>query len=99
MDSPQDREKYRIVRAGAERGAGQTHFEDNASMELKNSHMIELSAQVLMYQVVPRELFKIIECLYFCNSSRTHLSYPPLIAFEKVQHIVFTSGAGEGVNN
>ena len=36
----QDRVKYRIVRAGAERGAGQTHFEDNASMELTNSHMI-----------------------------------------------------------
>ena len=36
----QDRVKYRIVRAGAERGAGQTHFENDASMELTNSHMI-----------------------------------------------------------
>ena len=40
----QDRVKYRIVRAGAERGAGQTHYEDDASIKLKNSHMIELSA-------------------------------------------------------
>ena len=44
MTFSQDRVKYRIVRAGAERGAGQTHFEDDASMDLTNSRMIELSA-------------------------------------------------------
>ena len=52
----QDRVKYRNVRAGAERGAGQTHFEDNASMELTNSHMIELSADFYfekLFHVIP----------------------------------------------